>query len=321
MKLSNEFKVGILTVVTILLLIFGYQYLRTGQFFQKGRVYYAYYNNVNGLGVNDKVLYHGYEIGTVQDIQLNSIDSMEIAIMVTLNIVEDLPIYENAEARIVNSDLLGEKAISIIQKTEGNLLPSGSVLRGTVEQTLSQQIEEELLPVKNKIELLVSNIDSVIGRIQGIFDVDFQGKINENLISIEGALVNIRSITQNVEEIIAMEKYHIDTIVTDVQAITSTIKDNRADLERSIQNFAAISDSLSNVEFSKLFNSMADVTVRLDSIIAKVEAGEGTLGELIQDEELYDNLNKISVSVNQLVKDIQENPGRYSPALIRIGTK
>ena len=64
--------------------------------------------------------------------------------------------------------------------------------------------------------MLVSNIDSVISRIQGIFNVDFQGKINENLVSIEGALVNIRNITQNVEEIIAMEKYHIDTIVNDV---------------------------------------------------------------------------------------------------------
>ncbi len=321
MKISNEFKVGVLTVVSILILIFGYQYLRTGQFFQKGRTFYVYYTNVNGLGVNDKVLYHGFEIGTVHDINLNSTDSQLIAIKVTLNIVENMPIFDNAEARIVNSDLLGEKAISIIQKQEGNPLPDGAVLKGTVEQTLSQQIEEELLPVKNKIEVLVSNIDSVISRIQGIFNVDFQGKINENLVSIEGALVNIRNITQNVEEIIAMEKYHIDTIVGDVQAITTTIKNNKEELDRSIKNFADISDSLSQIEFSKIFGGLANVTERLDAIIAKVEAGEGTLGELIQDDELYDNLKKVTVSLNQLVKDIQENPGRYSPSLLRIGTK
>ena len=321
MKLSNEFKVGVLTIISVLILIFGYQYLRTGQFLQKGRTYFVYYTNVNGLSINDKVLYHGFEIGTVQDINLNSLDSQQISIMVELNITEDMPIFDNAEARIVNSDLLGEKAISIIQKQEGNPLPENAVLKGTVEHTLSQQIEEELLPVKNKIEVLVSNIDSVIGRIQGIFNVDFQGKINENLISIEGALVNIRNITQNVDEIIAMEKYHIDTIVGDVQLITTTIKNNKEELDRSIKNFADISDSLSQVEFKKIFGDLANVTARLDAIIAKLETGEGTLGELIQDDELYDNLKKVTVSLNQLVKDIQENPGRYSPSLLRIGTK
>jgi len=321
LKLSNEFKVGVLTIISVLILIFGYQYLRTGQFLQKGRTYFVYYTNVNGLSINDKVLYHGFEIGTVQDINLNSLDSQQISIMVELNITEDMPIFDNAEARIVNSDLLGEKAISIIQKHEGNPLPEGAVLKGTVEHTLSQQIEDELLPVKNKIEVLVSNIDSVIGRIQGIFNVDFQGKINENLISIEGALVNIRNITQNVDEIIAMEKYHIDTIVGDVQLITTTIKNNKEELDRSIKNFADISDSLSQVEFKKIFGDLANVTARLDAIIAKLETGEGTLGELIQDDELYDNLKKVTVSLNQLVKDIQENPGRYSPSLLRIGTK
>lgn len=321
MKLSNEFKVGVLTIISVLILIFGYQYLRTGQFLQKGRTYFVYYTNVNGLSINDQVLYHGFEIGTVQDISLNSIDSQQIAIKVQLNITEDMPIFDNAEARIVNSDLLGEKAISIIQKQEGNPLPDGAVLKGTLEHTLSQQIEEELLPVKNKIEVLVSNIDSVIGRIQGIFNVDFQGKINENLISIEGALVNIRNITQNVDEIIAMEKYHIDTIVGDVQIITTTIKNNKEELDRSIKNFADISDSMSQIEFKKIFGDLANVTARLDAIIVKLETGEGTLGELIQDDELYDNLKKVTVSLNQLVKDIQENPGRYSPSLLRIGTK
>lgn len=321
MKISNEFKVGVLAVLAIIILILGYQFLRSGQFFDKGRTYYVEYASIIGLSETDDVLFKGYDIGRVQSVELMKHDTGGMIIRVGINITEDLDIFKDTEARIVNSDLLGDKAITLIHHDQKEPAPSGYTLNGTIEQTLSQQIEEELLPVKNKIELLVSNIDSVISRVQGIFDVDFQGKINENLISIEGALKNIRNITQSVEEIVALEKPRIDTVMGNVQSITSTIKNNNEELDRTFTNLANLSDSLSQINYGQLITKVDSVTGRLDNIIAKVERGDGSLGELVHDKELYSNLKKISVSLNQLVNDIQENPGRYSPTLFRIGTK
>lgn len=321
MKISNEFKVGVLAVLAIIILILGYQFLRSGQFFDKGRTYYVEYASIIGLSETDDVLFKGYDIGRVQSVELMKHDTGGMIIRVGINITEDLDIFKDTEARIVNSDLLGDKAITLIHHDQIEPAPSGYTLNGTIEQTLSQQIEEELLPVKNKIELLVSNIDSVISRVQGIFDVDFQGKINENLLSIEGALKNIRNITQSVEEIVALEKPRIDTVMGNVQSITSTIKNNNEELDRTFTNLANLSDSLSQINYGRLITKVDSVTGRLDNIIAKVERGDGSLGELVHDKELYSNLKKISVSLNQLVNDIQENPGRYSPTLFRIGTK
>jgi phospholipid/cholesterol/gamma-HCH transport system substrate-binding protein len=321
LKLSNEFKVGILAVFAIIILILGYQFLRSGQFFQQGRTFYVNYASISGLSETDNVMFKGYQLGKVQSIKLIEHDTGGVVINVGFTITEDFTVFEDTEARIVNSDLLGDKAIALIHHNKTRPAADGHTLKGTIEQTLSQQIEEELLPVKNKIELLVSNIDSVISRVQGIFDVDFQGKINENLLSIEGALKNIRSITENVEEIVAMEKHRVDTVMRNVQAITTTIKNNNEELDRTFKNLATLSDSLSQINYGQLFTKVDTVTERLDNVIAKVERGEGTLGELVHDEELYSNLKKISVSLNQLINDIQENPGRYSPTLFRIGTK
>lgn len=318
LKISNEFKVGVLAVIALVILFFGYNYIKGERLFAADNTFYAIFDNAAGLSKSDDVIYRGLSVGKIVSIHLKE-DNPSL-IVVTFSISTDILIPEDSEARITNSDLLGDKALEIILGKSTNMLAGGE-LKGTVEQSLSQQIEEELLPVKERIESLISSIDSVITRVNGIFDVNFQGKVDENLVSIEAAIVNIRSITENVDNLISMEVTRIDTILASVQTIATAISDNEQELRNTFSNLEMITDSLAKVDLVNTFASLDKVAADLAQITEKVTQGEGNLAMLINEQELYENIEKTTKNLELLLEDFRKSPGRYMPAIIRIGNR
>lgn len=317
MTISNETKVGILATFAIVLLILGYSFLKGERLFSDQRVYYVNYQSVGGLSTSDDVIYRGVSIGQISSIDI--VQEGEAGIRVAISIEEPLDIPKDSEAQIVNSDLLGDKAIELILGESDELIEEGGTLKGSVEQSLQQQIEEQLLPVKSRIEGLIASIDSVITRVNGIFDVEFQGKVDEYQVSIEAAIKNIRNITESVDAIIANEATKIDTIMTNVKVISNTIRDNEMALQNTFQNLESITDSLASVNLVKTFEQLDQVTADLAEITSKVKEGDGNLAMLVNEKELYQNLEAITKNLELLLEDIRKKPGRYSPSLLRIG--
>lgn len=319
MKISNETKVGILAVLAIVLLILGYSYLKGERVFAQDRTFYAEYYNVSGLNTSDDVIFRGLSIGKIQSIEL--LPKEEKAIRVGFNIGEPIDIPINSEARIVNSDLLGDKALELILGDATEIANEGATLSGTVEQSLSQQIEEQLLPVKTRIEGLIASIDSVITRVNGIFDVDFQGKVDEYQVSIEAAIKNIRNITESVDAIVSNEATKIDTVMTNVKVISQAIADNEQALRNTFANLETITDSIAKINLVHTFAQLDSVTADLAMITSKVKSGDGNLAMLINEKELYQNLESISKNLELLLEDIRKKPGRYAPSLLRVGNR
>lgn len=319
MKISNETKVGILAILAIVLLVLGYSYLKGERVFAKDRTFHAYYHNISGLSTSDDVTFRGLSIGKIQAINL--VPTEKKPIKVTFTIGEPIDIPANSSARIVNSDLLGDKALELILGDSSVMAEEGAELEGTVEQSLSQQIEEQLLPVKTRIEGLIASIDSVITRVNGIFDVDFQGKVDEYQVSIEAAIKNIRNITESVDAIVANEATKIDTVMTNIQVISQAIADNEQSLRNTFTNLEIITDSIAKINLVNTFNQLDAVTADLATITAKVADGDGNLAMLINEKELYQNLEAISKNLELLLEDIRKKPGRYAPSLLRVGNR
>lgn len=318
MKISNETKIGVLAVVAIALLIVGYQYLQGKRVFSDEDVYHADYHRVSGLSESDDVLFRGLKVGSVRAIEL----APELdRITVSFTIDEPIQIPAGSEARIVNADLLGAKALELILTDSSQFVSPGNALRGTVEQSLSQQIEEQLQPVTNKISVLLGSIDSVITRINGIFDVRLQGKIDENIISIEAAIRNIRDITAGVNQIVTGSVETIDTIMVNLAATTSTINDNKEQLDSTFKNLKLITDDLAKANISNALASFDSTVTTLNEVARKINEGEGSFAQLINDSNLYEQLEKSSKNLNLLLEEIRKKPGAYAPALIRIGVK
>lgn len=308
-----------MAVFALAILILGFSFLKGNNPFSKERVFYARYDNVANLSRGDNVLFKGLRVGKIKETTFE-IDS-NYTIVVAFTIQDGILIPEDSRARIVTADLLGEKALEIVLGESQNIVEKGAFLRGTVEQSLSQQIEEQLQPVRQRIEALVVTVDSVITRFNAIFDVNFAGKVDENIISIQAAIQNIRSITENVDLIISMQVNRIDSVMTDVRDITATIRDNREALGAAIQNFAAVGDSLKQADIVGTFKKLNLVLADLEEVAAKANDGDGTVARLLSDPKLYENMEALTQNLEVLLEDIRKNPGRYAPALIRVGAR
>jgi phospholipid/cholesterol/gamma-HCH transport system substrate-binding protein len=316
LKISNETKVGILSTFAIVLLVLGYAYLKGDSFFSNEMILNVEYDYTSGISKSDDVTYRGLAVGKVTSVKIKDTDVNKI--IVSFSVAENLQIPIDSRAWIINADLLGEKALDIKLGDSTVFAKHGDYLQGEVERNLSQQISDELIPVKEKIEVMLSNLDSVISAINGFFTVNFQEEVDKNMQNIAAAIENIKNITYNVNVLMESQNDHIDSIMSNVELLTKSLADSRGSLENTLANLSDISDSLAQVNLVQTFNSIDSLAANLAGITDKINRGEGSLGKLLYDDKLYDKLAEASDNLNALLEDMKQHPGRYL-SIIRIG--
>lgn len=319
MRISKETKVGVLGAVSITILILGYSYLKGSSIFSKNSTYYAEYKQVSGLGKSDDVVIKGYDVGKVTSMKLVT-DTM-IKIIVGISIDGELKIPYDSELRIINADLLGEKAVEIVLGKSDSMLEPGGFMKSSIEPSLSESVTVELLPVKNKFEELIKNIDSVIAVIQGTFDNSFQESVDKNLLSIQEALLNFKSITARVDNILESEANNLDAVMVNIRSISKNLSDNEDNINRAFENIASFSDSLAQINFVQTMNEVDASIKSFSEIVAKINSGESSFGALVNDREFYDKLVLATSNLDSLIIDLNRNPRRYIPPLIQLRSR
>jgi phospholipid/cholesterol/gamma-HCH transport system substrate-binding protein len=315
MKVSAETKVGVLAVLALTALILGFDFLKGNSTFERGRTFYVYYDRVQGLQESDPVKINGLLIGRVKNMEVQD----DYKIRVRLNITESVKIPSDSRARISSTDLLGAKQIDLIIGRGTQLAKSGDVLNGTIETSMQQEIQEQLAPITERFNALLGQIDSAVVIISGVIGGD-SSNLNQSLVSVQEILFNFRQTSQRIDNLVAAESKTLRNITENIDTITSTISNNSSDITNIVQNLSKVSDSLANVELASTVGSVQDAVAALSDLIGRIEAGEGSLGLLLVDDELYNNLNNSSEDLDLLLKDIRENPQRYV-TLLRIGGK
>ncbi len=314
MALHTEAKVGALAVVAVTALVLGFDFLKGNNTFQRGRDFYVVYDKVPGLQESDPIRVNDLLIGRVKDLTLRD----DYTIMARLNITEDFPIPVDSRAMISSADFLGAKQVDLVIGKSDRLARSGDTLRGTIEVGIQEAIREELRPITSKVQALISSIDSSMTVVNAIFSGETGEDVENSLTSISEALTNFRNMSLRVDNMVARQTRNVDTIFSSLATVSQGFADKDAEMQRILENLAAITDSLAAAEFAATVTDARDAIRGLGAIIERVEDGEGTLGKLVQDDALYENLNASSQDLDALLKDIEANPGRYV-TLFRIG--
>lgn len=314
MALNTEAKVGALAVVAVTALVLGFDFLKGNNTFQRGRDFYVVYDKVPGLQESDPIRVNDLLIGRVKDLTLRD----DYTIMARLNITEDFPIPVDTRAMISSADFLGAKQVDLVIGKSDRLARSGDTLRGTIEVGIQEAIREELRPITSKVQALISSIDSSMTVVNAIFSGETGDDVENSLTSISEALTNFRNMSLRVDNMVARQTRNVDTIFSSLATVSRGFADKDAEMQRILENLATITDSLAAAEFAATVTDARDAIRGLGAIIERVEDGEGTLGKLVQDDALYENLNASSQDLDALLKDIEANPGRYV-TLFRIG--
>ncbi len=310
MKISKEAKIGLFAACALAGLYFGYNFLRGKKIFSSQNTYYVVYNKIDGIVKSTPIYFKGLKVGQVEKLTLFRTDSSN-AIMATLLIDKKIQLAASSEAKIVSMDLLGGKAISLLIPSLVDPITEGDTLLGTIENSLSASISEMITPVKNKTENVMVSLNKVLTELEKVLANGGTADLSSGISNLAGIMENLRKTTSQLDQLLQSEKGKIGKITGNMASLTETLKNNNQELDATLKNFKNISDSLSQAPIKQTIEQLNKTAKQLALITEKIEKGEGTAGKLVNDKELYDNLNKSSFELQSLLKDLQANPKKY----------
>lgn len=309
MKISREVIIGIAITIAIGCFIFGFNFLKGKNYFSNQRKFYAVYNDIDGLVEANPLMINGFKVGIVGDIKLSSDTTRSV--IVTLLVDNDVKIPKNSVAKVVNSDILGSKAVRLILGTGITYANDGDTLQSDQEDNLKQAVNKTIAPLQKKAEGLISSIDSVMTVVQQVFNAKAQENLSKSFENISLAISSLQTTSYRVDTMVMNEKGKISSILTKVNILTTTLANNSDKLSNAINNFSSISDSLAKSKLTNVIRNADIALTQVSVIMTKVNKGEGTLGMLINSDSLYRKLDKSSEDLDKLLIDLRMNPERY----------
>lgn len=295
MKISREVKTGIIVVGGILLFLMGFSYLKSSSIFDNSKTFYAVYENVGGLQTGTPVSINGFSVGKVNDIKFKDETGK---LLVTFSVGNDFEFSKNSSAMLYDTGIIGGKGIQIIPVfDDAPKAKSGDFLASSTKPGLTDLVQKNLAPLQSKIEGAVSNADSLLINVNQILDAKTKKDLRESISGLNAVIKNFQVTSNSLNGLLADNKEQLDSSIKNINNITD--------------NFSKISDSISQVGLTKTMKNLESTLGNLDAMLAKMEKGDGTLGKLMTDEELYNNLTASTRELDLLLQDFRLNPKRY----------
>ncbi|HOZ86684.1 MAG TPA: MlaD family protein [Bacteroidia bacterium] len=310
MKLSKEFKIGIVVVCSIAAFVWGINFLKGSNLFSHKYYLYALYPRIENLIPASPLLINGYKVGQVNKITLVKADT-SMMVLVKFILTEDVEIPKGSVARAVSSDLLGSKAVEIIFSKNAEFVKTGDTLVAESETGFKESFSKQFAPLQAKAENLISNIDTVMAVVNLVLNKKTRDNIDQSFESVRKAIITLEQTAYKLDDLIGSEKVKISGILSNLNQITTNLRADGQKIDNIIANVSVISDSLAKASLKDAVNN-ADKSLReLDILLARINAGQGTLGKLAKNDSLYNNLNKSAEDLDKLLADLRLNPGRY----------
>ncbi len=295
MKLSREVKTGIIVIGGILLFILGFSYLKSTPLFDNSKTLYAVYQNVGGLQAGTQVSINGLAVGTVNNIRFKD-QSGDLLVTFTVN--NDFEFSKNSKAELFDTGIIGGKGIQIMPVFDGApVAKSGDTLTTSTRPGITELVQSSLNPLKNKVEGAVTNADSLMMNVNQVLDAATKRDLRESISGLSQLMKSLQGSAALLNDLLKDNKGKLDSSLTNFRELTN--------------NFAKLSDSLNNAGLGRTLASLESTVANLDNILARIDQGDGTLGKLMKDEELYNNLSSASRELDLLLQDFRLNPKRY----------
>jgi phospholipid/cholesterol/gamma-HCH transport system substrate-binding protein len=308
MKISNETKVGALTVIAVTLLVLGFNFLKGKNVFSRGNVIYAQYPDAKGLMVSNPVYINGFQVGTVSAIE--NADKTLKAINVTIKLKDEYLIPSNSIASIIK-DPLGTPSIEIALGNSTTYLKSGDKITPSETSGILGEVANRLLPVADQLKITTHTLDSVLRNLNSIFDENTKGNVRDVVGNLNKTTANLSLTSALLQKLLAEQSNAIGQTVGNLNSFTKNLADNNGKLSNAMGNLEKTTENLSNADIDGSVEKLKTSIDKLNGLLDKVDSKDGSLGLLMNDKSLYNNLVNTLRSANILVDDLRAHPKRY----------
>ena len=298
MKITRELKTGIVAISIIALTIWGYNYMKGLNLFDGPlKTYLTEYSNVQGLNKASVVTINGVEVGKVIDIKFNKDPEKQGQLIVEFSVETDFEFSKNSIAKIYSASLMGGKSLAVIPSYDGEAAQPGDFLQGEIESDIFSSVSEKLNPLQAKVENVIVSADSLMVGLNDIINAKSRDDIKSSIAMLNEAISNFKNISKSVDRLINNNE----------KKLTNTL----ANAELMTNNLAKLSDTLVNANLGVTVKNLETTITNLNKILVSVEAGDGTLGKLLKDEGMYNNLTNSSKELEELLREMKLHPKRF----------
>lgn len=298
-KVSNELKIGLVVFFALFIGYMGFRIMKDEPIFSQVNVLYTKFDTVEGLIRGSNVYLNGFKIGTVREMQYLV---QEDSALITLNITEDIQLPKGSMAQLAAPDFLGSSTIRIIKSNSTESLEWGSYLKGIQKEGLLNTFTDRGTAISDSVAVTITLLNEKLRAL------DFLSQQSSN--NVGNALSNVKQTSDYLLEAVKSNTDELNDMIGSAKRSLENIEDlsdsSKTSIEQSIKNLEELS-----VEMSQLTRELSTTSITLNSVLEKIDRGEGSLGLLLNDQSLYVNMDSLSVNLNKLIKAIEEDPKRY----------
>lgn len=295
MKFSKEVKVGLFMISGIVLLYFGFNFLKGIDFFSSSNKYYAIYQNVDKLTESNQIFLNGYAVGRVSDI---IIQQNKDRVLVELSIDSDI-IVNTSSVAVLNGELLGGRFIQLIVGDTGEQLEAKDTIRSDVAKGISDFIAENAEPV-------AANVQTTLRKLNSMLDT-----INRTASMVNRMVADMRTTPTKINNTIDNLNGKVTQMSGTFNDVGKNLNTTLAELKPTLQNFQVLSDSLKRLQLTGTINKAQQSLSKLNETLTALNNGENTASKLMTEDTLYVNLNKLLQNLDSLANHFNRNPKHF----------
>ncbi len=308
MKLSNETKIGALTVIGVTFLILGFNFLKGKTLFKTGNFVYAKFSDIKKLAASNPVFINGFQVGSVYETQALDKDVKTVLVAIKLN--TDYSIPDNSVA-IVESNPLGTSDVNIKLGNSANYLKSDDTMMSLNTGDMLGELSGKIAPVADQLKVTLGSLDSVLKNVNTIFDTSTKSNLQSVISNLSKATGSIVVSTASLQTMLDTESGSLAQSLSHVDSFTANLAANNQRINNVMSSMEKTTDNLSKADIQGVVSKLKSSVENLNDMLAKMKSKDGTLGALINDKDLYNNINNTITSLNTLMDDLRVHPKRY----------
>lgn len=304
LKMKNEVKIGILVAVTIAVFILGFNFLRGRGMFSSDKEYYSYYDNVQGLQESAVIQLNGFAVGKVSEIEL--LPDRRIKVTFLLN--KNMKVPKGTVAQLASADLIsGTKLISLNMSNASEYIPEGGLIEGKGSTGILDNLGDQVSPLVGVLQHTVTSLDTLLNTVNDIINDDTRKHLNASFASLEVVLQQMSGLASQLNA----QSHNLAGVIQNVSSITGNLAGSNERISNTLTNLETFSTSLNKAPIQQTVEELQRAAGSLQGIVSKINDNNGSLGMLLSDKQLYNNLTGTLGTLNTLLDDINKHPAKY----------